>query len=69
MAKKLTLEESFDALDGIIDELQRGELTLEESFKKYEEGMKLIKNCNDSIDKVEKKLLVINGGENEAVGG
>ncbi len=69
MAKKLTLEESFDALDGIIDELQRGELSLEESFKKYEEGMKLIKNCNDSIDKVEKKLLVINGGENEAVGG
>ncbi len=69
MAKKLTLEESFDALDGIIDELQRGELTLEESFKKYEEGMKLVKNCNDSIDKVEKKLLVINGGEDEAVRG
>lgn len=67
MAKKMTLEESFDALDGIIDELQGGELTLEESFKKYEEGMKLIKNCNDSIDKVEKKLLVINGGEDEAV--
>ncbi|RKI41146.1 exodeoxyribonuclease VII small subunit [bacterium D16-51] len=69
MAKKMTLEESFDALDGIIDELQGGELTLEESFKKYEEGMKLIKNCNDSIDKVEKKLLVINGGEDEAVRG
>ena len=69
MAKKLTLEESFDALDGIIDELQGGELTLEESFKKYEEGMKLIKNCNDSIDKLEKKLLVINGGEDEAVRG
>ncbi|MCI8564208.1 MAG: exodeoxyribonuclease VII small subunit [Lachnospiraceae bacterium] len=69
MAKKMTLEESFDALDGIIDELQGGELTLEESFKKYEEGMKLVKNCNDSIDKVEKKLLVINGGEDEAVRG
>ena len=69
MAKKMTLEEAFDALDGIIDELQGGELTLEESFKKYEEGMKLVKNCNDSIDKVEKKLLVINGGEDEAVRG
>ena len=69
MEKKMTLEESFDALDGIIDELQGGELTLEESFKKYEEGMKLVKNCNDSIDKVEKKLLVINGGEDEAVRG
>lgn len=63
MAKKMTLEESFDALDGIIDQMQGGELTLEESFQKYEEGMKLIKNCNDAIDKVEKKLAVINGEE------
>ena len=61
MAKKITLEESFEVLDSIIEDLQSGELTLEESFKKYEEGMKLIKSCNDSIDKVEKKLLVMNG--------
>lgn len=65
MAKKLTLEESFEALDGIIDDLQGGELTLEESFHKYEEGMKLIKNCKDAIDKVEKKLAVIHEGEME----
>ena len=58
-AKKLTLEESFESLDKIIQEMQTGELTLEQSFKKYEEGMKLIKNCNDAIDKVEKKLIVI----------
>ena len=58
-AKKLTLEESFEGIDSIIDELQSGELSLEESFKKYEQGMKLIKNCNDAIDKVEKKLIVI----------
>ncbi len=64
MAKKMTLEESFDALDVIIGELQGGELTLEESFQKYEAGMKLIKNCNDSIDKVEKKLMVLSE-ENE----
>ena len=63
MAKKITLEESFEALDGIIESLQGGGLTLEESFKRYEEGMKLIKNCNDSIDKVEKKLIVISGDE------
>ena len=59
MARKLTLEESFDRLDELVQELQTGELSLEESFKKYEEGMKLIKNCNDSIDRVEKKLEII----------
>lgn len=63
MPKKITIEESFASLDAIIDELQNGDLTLEESFQKYEEGMKLIKNCNTAIDKVEKKLEVINGEE------
>lgn len=63
-AKKVTLEESFGRLENIIDELQCGDMTLEESFKKYEEGMKLIKSCNASIDKVEKKLIVL---ENEEI--
>ncbi len=58
-AKKMTIEQSFEQLDSIIGQLQSGELTLEESFKKYEEGMKLVKNCNDIVDKVEKKLIVI----------
>lgn len=61
MPKKITIEESFASLDAIIEELQNGDLTLEESFQKYEEGMKLIKNCNTALDKVEKKLEVING--------
>lgn len=58
-AKKITLEQSFECLDDIIGQLQSNTLTLEESFKKYEEGMKLIKNCTDAIDKVEKKLIII----------
>lgn len=65
MPKKLTLEESFEQLDDIIGLLQGGDMTLEDSFKKYEEGMKLIKNCNDAIDKVEKKLIVLENGPEE----
>lgn len=67
-AKKVTLEESFGKLENIVDELQRGDMTLEESFKKYEEGMKLIKSCNASIDKVEKKLIVLDSGEDYGEG-
>ena len=37
------------------------ELTLEESFTVYQKGMELLKYCNESIDKVEKKVLVLNG--------
>ena len=58
-AKKMSLEECFESLDDIILELQSGELSLEDSFKKYEDGMKLIKKCNETIDKVEKKLTVV----------
>ena len=39
-AKKMSLEECFEGLDDIIVDLQSGELSLEDSFKKYEEGMK-----------------------------
>lgn len=56
-AKKVSLEENFVQVEEIISSLQGGELSLEDSFKQYTEGMKLIKNCNDAIDKVEKKLI------------
>lgn len=63
MAKKIILEESFEQLETIIAELEKGDMTLEDSFKKYEEGMKLIKNCSNLIDRVEKKLIVLENGE------
>ena len=63
MAKKVSLEESFEQLEDIIGQLQKGDMTLEDSFKKYEAGMKLIKNCSNSIDRVEKKLIVLENGE------
>ena len=63
MAKKVSLEESFERLETIIEQMKTGDMTLEDSFKKYEEGMKLIKNCSNSIDRVEKKLIVLENGE------
>ena len=35
-------------------------ISLEDSFLVYEQGMKLIKECNDKIDRVEKKVLELN---------
>ena len=63
MAKKVSLEESFEQLETIIEQMKTGDMTLEDSFKKYEEGMKLIKNCSNSMDRVEKKLIVLENGE------
>ncbi|HHU73221.1 MAG TPA: exodeoxyribonuclease VII small subunit [Clostridiales bacterium] len=54
------LEEAFERLDGIIEELEKSSVSLEDSFTLYQEGMKLLKNCYDSIDKVEKQLIILN---------
>jgi len=56
---KLTLEQCFEKIEKITSDLQAGELDLEESFKIYKEGMDLLKVCNDKIEDVEKKVLVM----------
>ena len=60
MAKEQTLEHMFDKLEETIGKLEQEDIPLEESFKLYKEGMKLIKSCNDRIDKVEKEVLKLN---------
>ncbi|MDE6531783.1 MAG: exodeoxyribonuclease VII small subunit [Lachnospiraceae bacterium] len=58
--KVLTLEENFKQLEEMIEKLENKEIGLEESFSLYEQGMKLLKQCNDQIDRVEKKVMVMN---------
>lgn len=57
--EKLSLEETFALLEGTVARLESEELTLDESFAAYEEGMRLLKHCNDSIDRVEKQVLML----------
>jgi exodeoxyribonuclease VII small subunit len=59
-AKELTIEQTFDKLEDTIAKLQQEDVSLEDSFKLYKEGMKLIKSCNDKIDRVEKQVLKLN---------
>lgn len=54
-----TLEEVFKQLDGVMKEMEREDISLEESFQLYHEGMKMLKVCNDKIDTVEKKMLIL----------
>ena len=65
MAKAQTLEQSFEKLEQIIGNLENGDVSLEDSYKLYNEGMKLIQNCNQQLDKVEKKIVVLNQKEGD----
>lgn len=60
MARAKTLEASMAELEEVMRELEREDITLEQSFSLYNTGMKLLKNCNDAIEKVEKKLIILN---------
>lgn len=55
----MSLEKNFAKLEETIEKLEKEDISLEESFQAYNEGMKLLKQCNDEIDKIEKKVLKI----------
>lgn len=65
--KKEHLEEMFDRLDQVIGTLEGEDVSLEEAFGLYDQGMKLIRRCNQTINEVEKKILVLdeNGEKHE----
>ena len=56
---ELSLEQSLEKLEQVMEELGSPELSLEESFAKYKEGMDLLMQCNQAIDKVEKELMIL----------
>lgn len=57
--KELKFEEAMKELETIANDLEKGDLSLEESVAKFEEGMKLSKQCNDIIEKAEKKITIL----------
>ena len=65
--QELSLEEAFAQIEDVIAHLETEEITLEESFREYNRGLRLLQHCNSAIDRVEKKVLQINedGGLDE----
>lgn len=57
--KESDLEELFTQMEEILEKMEDKDISLEDSFSLYEEGMKKLAQCNAKIDDVEKKMLVI----------
>jgi exodeoxyribonuclease VII small subunit len=53
------LETQLKELDNVIQSLEQGELTLEKSLENFEQGVKLIKNCQTILTKAEQKVQVL----------
>ena len=62
-----SLETVFEQLDEIVKQLEAEDVSLEDSFSLYHKGMDMLKVCNEKIDTIEKKMMVLdeNGEEHE----
>lgn len=58
MAEK-RFEKAMERLEQIVKELESGELGLEESLKVFEEGMKLVRFCEQKLSEAEKKVTIL----------
>ena len=56
---ELTFEEGMSRLEEITKDLENTELTLDEQFRLYKEGVELVKKCSDKLDTVEKEVKVL----------
>lgn len=64
--KQMSLEENFAKLEGTIAQLESEDISLEDAFAAYSQGMELLKACNGQIDLVEKMVLTLSeSGEME----
>ncbi len=66
MAKQ-KFETSMKRLEDIVRELETGELSLEDSLKKFEEGIKLSRFCSNKLDEIEKKVSILVQSEEKEV--
>ena len=64
MDEELNFENAIRSLEQIVQELEKGDLNLDESVKKFEQGMDLSKKCTKMLNEAEKKItILINDGD------
>lgn len=57
--EKISFEENMENLEKIVTELEKGNLNLDDSVKKFEEGIKISKECNKMLEEAEKKITIL----------
>jgi len=58
--ENVPVEEVLVQVEQCIAQLEDPQISLEDSFRCYEEGIRKLKICNEKVDQIEKKMLMIN---------
>lgn len=67
MSDKIKFEDLLSKLESIVEKLEKGDLSLEESLSAYEEGIKLSRLCLKQLDEAERKIEMLTKGENGSI--
>ena len=59
--KEIKFEDALKALERVVEELEKGDLTLDETLKKFEEGIRLFKICREKLEKAEARIEELSG--------
>jgi len=59
MSKKFDFEKSINELESIVNQLEKGDLSLDESLKQFEKGINLTRQCQDALNKAEQKIEML----------
>lgn len=62
--ENLSYEDSVKKLEKIVEDLESGKLSLDESIKKYEEGITLYNNCSKLLQEYENKVEILSKKQN-----
>lgn len=65
---EMTFEQAMTALEQVVNQLERGEVPLEQSIALYERGAALKAHCADKLKAAEEKVEMIRAAEGRAVG-
>lgn len=63
----INFEDAMQKLELIANELESGDLPLEKSVEKFEEGIELSKKCNEILEKAEKRISILISNEDELI--
>lgn len=57
--KNFKLEQELEKLEGLVQELESGKLTLDDSLKYFEQGLEMYKSCKTLLNEAEKKITIL----------
>ena len=63
---ELSFEQALRNLEKIVSQVEQGQIGLEDSIEKYEQGMSLIKHCRSILEQCEKRIETINKDANKS---